>query len=131
MEKFLDIQILIDCKTETSFPIRSMSSTYNTRNTTTLLFFLYIQGSSRFCEKPNSLIVSSNWTITLSHKLRFIGNHITFHACLLFEDPLTPYGFYPFEWINQRPYWFVYMESISDFMVMSHLLNSKLLRDSS
>ena len=51
MEKFLDNQILTDYNVDTSFPIISMSSTYNSRNTTALtLTLLYTQGSSRFCD---------------------------------------------------------------------------------
>ena len=58
---YIFINILTNCNTETSFPLSNMSSTYNIRNTTTLLIsFLYRKGSSIFCEKSNSLIVSLN-----------------------------------------------------------------------
>ena len=51
---------------------------------------------------------------------------ITLHVNLLLENPLAPYGFYPFGWVNQSPY-LVFIHGIHfDFMATSHLLNSEL-----
>ena len=59
MKNFLDNQILIEINMKMSFPIRRMSSTYNTRKVIALpLTFLNTYDFSSFLMKPNNLIIS-------------------------------------------------------------------------
>ena len=76
------------------------------------------------------IVNSLSLMITLSYKPRFVVNNITFHVCLL-EDPLASYGFIPSVGSTKVHTLFSYMESIFDFMSISHLSYSELFKYSS
>ena len=59
-----------------------------------------------YCHTRKYLIIVNTitLTVTLDNQTGFIGLHLSVCTPLLFEDPLTPYGFYPLRWVNQCLY---------------------------
>ena len=76
------------------------------------------------------VVNSLSLMITFSHKPSFIGNPLPSMFIFFLKIHLHPVSFIPSGGSTKVYTWFVYMESISDFMAISHLSNSELFRNS-
>ena len=59
-----------------------------------------------YCHSKKYLIIVNTiiLTIILGNQMSFVGLHLPICTPLPLDDLLTPYGLYPFRWVNSYPY---------------------------